>query len=445
MQDLFYGHYKPTKSELEVLWRESIFVFDANILLNLYRYSESTREGFLRIIASISDRVWLPYQVAEEFFANRIKTTGDQAKSYDAVEKFLAVIMENIENQKRHPFIKTELYTELESVVNKVKLEFKDNVAELNKRIYDDEILKKLTDIFSGKISHKPTNTELDVLTKDGEDRYEMKIPPGYKDGNKDTSGNRYRKFGDLIIWRSMIEKAKNEKRSIIFITDDEKEDWWLIYNGRTIAPLPALIQEFFDEAGQRFYIFNATRFVENATEYSEQKVSPEIISELKDFRSVQAPVSIYQEIANEFFKSFEVSKKLIDRPTLLRHLKEYAALQYEEPDGFIQLSHFLSIYLAELGYNVESAYALINQLNEEGIIQLYDRHMGANTIKAIKLSDNSYIGKMRRLPAVAKEFNVGMYTISEYLSQLGFDVTPSPISKITPEMYSALKEYFSK
>jgi len=44
------------------------------------------------------------------------------------------------------------------------------------------------------------------------------------------TRGN---KFGDLIIWKEMIEKAKAEKRPIIFVTDDGKSDWWHIHSSR--------------------------------------------------------------------------------------------------------------------------------------------------------------------------------------------------------------------
>ncbi|MEQ8996136.1 MAG: PIN-like domain-containing protein [Coleofasciculus sp. B1-GNL1-01] len=50
MRDLFPGYYQPTPEEFETLWQEAIFSFDANILLNIYRYSAETRERLFEII-----------------------------------------------------------------------------------------------------------------------------------------------------------------------------------------------------------------------------------------------------------------------------------------------------------------------------------------------------------------------------------------------------------
>ncbi len=36
MRDLFPGYYRPTEEEFAKMWQEGIFVFDANVLLNIY-------------------------------------------------------------------------------------------------------------------------------------------------------------------------------------------------------------------------------------------------------------------------------------------------------------------------------------------------------------------------------------------------------------------------
>ena len=47
------------------------------------------------------------------------------------------------------------------------------------------------------------------------------------------------------------------------------------------------------------------------------------------------------------------------------------------------------------------------------------------------------------RLSKAAKEFNVGVSTILEFLAKKGFQVDSSPNTKLTSEMYSLLvKEY---
>ena len=44
MKDSFPGYYRPTENEFAEMWESCLFVLDANVLLNLYRYSVDTRE-----------------------------------------------------------------------------------------------------------------------------------------------------------------------------------------------------------------------------------------------------------------------------------------------------------------------------------------------------------------------------------------------------------------
>lgn len=52
---------------------------------------------------------------------------------------------------------------------------------------------------------------------------------------------------------------------------------------------------------------------------------------------------------------------------------------------------------------------------------------------------------KTPRLPAAAKEFNVGLQTIVDFLNSKGYDVTASPTTKLTAEMYTALEGEFAQ
>ncbi|MDY6800691.1 MAG: translation initiation factor IF-2, partial [Bacteroidota bacterium] len=53
--------------------------------------------------------------------------------------------------------------------------------------------------------------------------------------------------------------------------------------------------------------------------------------------------------------------------------------------------------------------------------------------------------GKATRLSKVAREFNVGIATIVEFLHKKGFDIDSNPNTKVSPELYDILlKEYSS-
>lgn len=389
MKGLFHGHFKPTDEEFKKLWDESLFAFDANILLNLYRYSETTRNELLKVIGLLKERIWLPFQAAEEYFRNRISTTGGQAKEYDKVQSTLTELLSNLGNKKRHPFISDELFKELEIIFEKIKVEFEASKSILNDRINTDEIQKQLAELFDNKVGTQLDQTALDTVYKDGKIRYEAEIPPGYRDGNKDNSGNLYRKFGDLIIWNELMSKAKSESRSIIFITDDKKDDWWLEYNGRTISPLPSLIQEFKLNSGQGFYMYTADRFMQAATEYSTENVEEEVISELKEFRQQEELLREYIRKKIEELSSIPIQAPLYKVATeeeVLSNLLEYSKLRKEETDGFLGLKHFVTSYLADKGIEINHAYATINGLNEKGVIELYDKQIGNFLVKAIRL-----------------------------------------------------------
>jgi len=50
--------------EKKSLWDTATFVFDTNVFLNLYRYSQKTRDALLDAMTQLEDRIWMPYHVA---------------------------------------------------------------------------------------------------------------------------------------------------------------------------------------------------------------------------------------------------------------------------------------------------------------------------------------------------------------------------------------------
>src|SRR5687768_1341346 len=60
MRDMFAGYFRPSDEMLREAWSSSLLVLDANILLNLYRYSDSTRDQFVNVLRRTRDQLWLP-------------------------------------------------------------------------------------------------------------------------------------------------------------------------------------------------------------------------------------------------------------------------------------------------------------------------------------------------------------------------------------------------
>ena len=61
MKELFPGYFREDEREIKEIWDNCYFVFDANILLNLYRYSDTTRKDFLKVLEKVKERVIMSY------------------------------------------------------------------------------------------------------------------------------------------------------------------------------------------------------------------------------------------------------------------------------------------------------------------------------------------------------------------------------------------------
>ena len=96
MRDIFPGYYHPTDEQFAELWQQCIFVLDANVLLNFYRYSPKTGEDLLDILRRVADRLWLPHQVALEYQENRLDEIAQQEDIYNRVTGILDKAQEEL-------------------------------------------------------------------------------------------------------------------------------------------------------------------------------------------------------------------------------------------------------------------------------------------------------------------------------------------------------------
>lgn len=271
MKNAIKEFLEPTNDEKQVLWDKCVFVFDTNVLLNLYRYSAKTRTSLLAAFESFKDRIWIPYQVAYEFMRKRCEVIYETVHRYEQFKKeidaFTNKAIETLRLTTKDEEIselKRYLFKWLDS--NKDRNLLVDNAS-------DDEILNQIFSIFDGRVGEKVEEEELIQIKKEGKDRYEKSIPPGYKDDNKkNSSTDDNNAYGDLIIWKQIIKYAKANTVGIVFVTHDQKEDWWNIIKEKTIGPRVELRREFFDETQQVFHMYSMNSFI---SEYNRMNDTP--------------------------------------------------------------------------------------------------------------------------------------------------------------------------
>lgn len=275
MREKFPGWYPKKPDEIAKLWDTAIFVPDANVLLHCLRHATVVRDELLRLFETLGDAVWIPYQVGLEFQRNRLDVEFGALDAYDTLIKDQEANIDKARDRLRqlraHPTI--DVQKEL-AALDMFLSDFKGRMEiarGAHPAVEIDGVLEKLTKLLENRIGDKWPTEKLAALKKEGEDRYSKKIPPGYKDQKKDAG--EYDKFGDLLIWKDMIAKAKADKRPVIFISDDAKEDWWWIHRGRRMGPRPELIEEFREQAAQNFHIYDFGQFLRfSAERYPEIK-----------------------------------------------------------------------------------------------------------------------------------------------------------------------------
>ena len=304
MKKSFSGFYNPTNAETKLAWQSNntVFIFDTNIFLNLYSYKEETRNDFFRFLSKLKEKIWMPFHVGLEYQMKRLdiikeakKVFRDANKSLDDIkelEKSLKVIVD------RFPSLSSETEELLKNINNLID-NYRNSLNELDKNQpcvrSHDEIREQLNKLFDGRIGKEPDQEFINNEEKEGEERYKNKLPPGFEDDKKKGDffyGNvKYQnKFGDLIIWKQIIEyiKENHEINNVIFVTDDSKDDWWfnIESNGKKkIGPHAFLIDEIKRINNvQLFDMYSTSYFLQLASKYypEEKPISEDSINDVE-------------------------------------------------------------------------------------------------------------------------------------------------------------------
>ena len=102
MKEIFNGFYTPSDKTIKKCWsdKKTLFIFDTNVLLNLYSYTAETRDDFFHIIEKISSKIWLPYHVGLEYQRNRLNIIKNEKKIFNDINIYLENIENNLETNK---------------------------------------------------------------------------------------------------------------------------------------------------------------------------------------------------------------------------------------------------------------------------------------------------------------------------------------------------------
>lgn len=272
MKDKFPLVYKDKIEDFNSFLSQSIIILDANVLLDLYKYSTRTRNKIVSTLKKYKDNLWLPNQFALEYHRNRINTLYIIEDGFISTVSFLNGLSKDLldkftDKSKEYKQIK---YLKSDDIISDIKKSFKEIIKKINaskkkcpKFHEDDIILKEITELFAGMVGNPYSDEQLKTIYENGKIRYDLEIPPGYKDIDKDKKDKtKTKKYGDYVAWLQILDKGESDKKDIVIITRDQKEDWWQVVRGRTIGPRQELIEELYKKTEKTLHMYSMESFM---------------------------------------------------------------------------------------------------------------------------------------------------------------------------------------
>lgn len=350
MIDIFKGYSNYSEEEYKQIWKDSLIVIDTNILLNFYRYSNETREELYKTLEAVKDRLWIPYQVAYEYFNNKKTVIIDTYKTFDELLSETKTCFSKLSDTVKSTAAKQlkckdtvlekleKSYKEIYKIISEEKESKKENASE-------EKVEELIFKLFNNSVGEKIVNEEYEEIKKEGLNRIQNKLPPGYKDSDKEENGDYY-------IFYSMIKYSKENKKHIIFVTDDTKEDWFIRILGEKKGGDYRLLNEFYRETNKLMLIYSSDGFLRAYKENinKSKKLDEQVLDELISTRKSEMKKD---NILNAKYKNEDMVRHLRN---ILRHspisdsriLNELERNRYDLEDIDLDLKKNLDLlYLA--------------------------------------------------------------------------------------------------
>lgn len=255
--------FAPQKLSVTAVLPQADVVLDTNVLLLPYRAGTSSLQRIETALTPLRDdgRLFVPGRVAREF--TRLRPTKLSELLQALSDQSSRVVAPD---EPAYPLLKDLLeYRALVDAVGALRnarATFVKAVGALRDCILswegNDPVSAAYSRIFTRSCIRDPMFDKPEVL-KDLRRRVEHEIPPGYKDASKPDGG-----VGDLLIWWTILDLARDRKRPLIFVTGEEKADWQHRSGGRGILPRFELVDEYRRASGgSDFYIIQMSELLE--------------------------------------------------------------------------------------------------------------------------------------------------------------------------------------
>ena len=336
------------------IWQNGIVSFDTCCLGRMYEWEALYAVNIKDVISYLYrvGKLWESEVNIQEFSKQRIEI---RESIYQ--QKYVKGIFKNL---KKRPIPWNKIDGTLGRWEAKgFSKQFKDEIEKLhgNKQITEDQ-LSVIVEISKSSSIEIDTERLFDnILIKDElslTDEEKNVLQSKYNSGvlcpgSKDYKKNNGNKYNDLYIWELLKKKSKTEKKDIIFVTSDCKDDWF-----ENESPRPEYINEFEAETGQNILILTLSDFWENCKEFLDISVDEfielsTIIQQIEEKYDDCYQAEICEKIEELVMESDEIKGELenavdccVDMPVLHELIEttveDIEVIDYDEENVYVTI-----------------------------------------------------------------------------------------------------------
>jgi exonuclease VII small subunit len=298
-ESLFETYIKPLKE----IKNTALVVLDTNSLLVPYSISKESlsqiKETYKKLVKA--EQLLVPGQVAREFVKNRTnkiselfqKLSRQQSSTYNLqIGKY--PLLESLSDYQET----VRLEKEIDKLLNDYKKAISNVLDHIRSWTWNDPVSLLYAELFTKEVVFDLALNQ-EKLQKELSRRQLHNIPPGYKDSSKDDSG-----IGDLLIWFTILEVGQSRKKDVIFVSNDQKSDWWYKSEKQALYPRYELVDEFRRESkGFSLHIIPFSKFLDlyGASE-----------SVVEEVREEENRLSLEFSLIGEFVHKWQVIEQVL-------------------------------------------------------------------------------------------------------------------------------------
>ena len=137
MKKSFSGFYNPTNEELRKAWldKNTVFIFDTSVLLDIYSYKEITREDFFSSLEKLKSNIWIPFHVGLEYQRNRLEIISKAKAVFRHAKEELNSI-KSLETKEKIKSI-TDMFPSLLEKTNKLSKDIDKLISDYENALND--------------------------------------------------------------------------------------------------------------------------------------------------------------------------------------------------------------------------------------------------------------------------------------------------------------------